>query len=174
MLRVAFLSVLLVACAAFAGGSTDSLKVDLDAVVEQGTVSPVDGITSAGQPDEAAFSVFADSGYVAVIDMRTAGEDRGLDEPQVVEELGMEYVSFPIGRNDLKLEKAGELDELLERFDGPVLLHCGSANRVGALLALREFLESGDAEIAMQLGKEGGLKSLEGEVQEALDAAASY
>ena len=30
-----------------------SLKVDLDQVVEFGTVSPVDGVTSAGQPDEA-------------------------------------------------------------------------------------------------------------------------
>jgi hypothetical protein len=47
-----------------------SLKVDLDKVVELGTVSPVDGITSAGQPDKAALEVFADVGYATVIDMR--------------------------------------------------------------------------------------------------------
>ena len=170
MLRLVCLTLLLVAMAAFAGGTTDSLKVDLDDVVEQGKVSPVGGMTSSGQPDKAALSVFADSGYVAVIDMRTPGENRGLDEPETVKELGMEYVSFPIGKNDLTLEKAGELDVLLEQFDGPVLLHCGSANRVGAMLALREFRDSGDAEKAMQLGKEGGLKSLEGAVEEVLES----
>jgi hypothetical protein len=59
-------------------GAVSTLKVDLDAVVESGTVKPVDGVTTAGQPDEAAFQVFADNGYVAVIDIRTAGEDRGI------------------------------------------------------------------------------------------------
>ena len=57
---------------AFAG--VTSLKVDLDQVVELGTVSPVNGVTSAGQPDEAALQVFADVGYVAVIDIRGADE----------------------------------------------------------------------------------------------------
>jgi hypothetical protein len=57
-----------------------SLKVDLDKVVELGTVSPVDGITSAGQPDKAALEVFADVGYATVIDMRAEDEDRGFEE----------------------------------------------------------------------------------------------
>jgi hypothetical protein len=64
-----------------------SLKVDLDKVVELGTVSPVDGITSAGQPDKAALEVFADVGYATVIDMRAEDEDRGFEEPEFVEEL---------------------------------------------------------------------------------------
>ena len=34
-----------------------SLTVDLERVVELGTVSPVDGITSAGQPDKAALAL---------------------------------------------------------------------------------------------------------------------
>ena len=169
MLRHACLPLLLVASAALAGGATESLKVDLDDVVERGTVSPVDGISTAGQPDEAAFSVFADSGYVTVIDMRTAREDQGLDAPQVVADLGMEYIAFPIGRGDVNLDRAGEFDALLEQVKGPVLLYCGSANRVGAMLALREFRASGDAEKALQIGKEAGLKSLEGAVREVFE-----
>jgi hypothetical protein len=42
---------------------------------------------------------------------------------------------------------------------------------VGALLALRDFLASGDAEQALQTGKDGGLTRLEGKVRDALEAA---
>ena len=72
-MRQVVVLLMLVLSVAYAGEPAESpLKVDLDKVVEQGEVSPVDGITASGQPDEAAFSVFANSGYVAVIDMRTA------------------------------------------------------------------------------------------------------
>lgn len=157
------------ACAAEPAAS--GIKVDLDAVVAQGEASPVDGITSAGQPDRAALEVFANSGYAAVIDMRTPGENRGFDEPAAVEDLGMGYVAFPIGAADITLDKAKELDELLATYDQPVLLHCGSGNRVGALLALREFLASGDPELALEKGRDGGLTGLEGRVREVLDEA---
>jgi len=50
-----------------------------------------------------------------------------------------------------------------------VLVHCGSGNRVGALLALRASLDGADDEKALALGREGGLSSLEGVVRERLD-----
>ena len=151
--------------------STAGTHIDIAAVVEAGEVAPVNGITAAGQPDEAALQVFADSGYTAVIDMRGPGEDRGLaDEAATVEALGMQYVAFPItGRDAIGLDKAKELDALLEGIDGPVLLHCGSGNRVGALLALRHSLRGADDEAAIQLGKDSGLTGLEGLVRERLE-----
>jgi len=155
--------------AAWADADTaPELKVDLAAVVSTGEVVPVDGMTSAGQPDEAAFGVFAKQGYTTVIDLRTEGEDRGIDEPEVVEGLGMEYISLPIGRDDINLENAQFLDRLLESADGPVLVHCGSGNRVGALLALRESLNGADDEAALEYGRKGGMTGLEGTVKEAL------
>ena len=146
-----------------------SLKVDLDRVVELGTVSSVDGITSAAQPDEAALEVFADAGYATVIDLRGEGEDRGFDEAAVVEELGLHYVSLPIeGKDDISFDNARKLDELLQEYPGPVLVHCGSGNRVGALLALRASLAGKDDESALELGRTGGLTGLESVVQERL------
>jgi len=145
------------------------LKVDLDTVVSTGEVKPVDGLTSAGQPDAAGFKVFADQGYTTVIDLRTAGEDRGLDEPAVVESLGMDYVHLPIDRDGINFESAKTLDSLIEAADGPVLVHCGSANRVGALLALRKSLEGADDETALEYGREGGMTRLEGRVKAVLE-----
>ena len=152
-------------------GAVSSLKADLDAVVESGKVRPVDGVTTAGQPDERALRVFADNGYVAVIDIRTAGEDRGLDEPIVVEELGMEYILMPVsGKNGITFENAERLEQLVDSYDAPVLVHCGSANRVGALFALNVYRETGDIEKALDAGRTAGMTRLEETVREVLEA----
>jgi uncharacterized protein (TIGR01244 family) len=144
-------------------GSTSTLHVDVEAVVARGTVTPVDGVTSSGQPDQAAFEVFSDSGYVAVIDMRGEKEDRGMkDEQSAIKKLGMEYVLLPIEDEDaINFENAAKLDKLIASYDGPVLVHCGSGNRVGALLALRKSLNGASDEDAFAYGKDGGLTSLE-------------
>lgn len=150
-------------------GAVTSLKVELDQVVEHGTVSAVDGITAAGQPDREALEVFADVGYATIIDLRGAGEDRGFEEAAVVEELGMHYVSLPIeGRDGISFDNARKLDALLQEYPGPVLVHCASGNRVGALLALRASLDGADDETALALGRKGGLTQLEGIVRERL------
>ncbi len=146
-----------------------SLKVDLKQVVELGTVSPVDGITAAGQPDKAALEVFADAGYATVIDMRAEDEDRGFDEAAFVEELGLHYVAFPIASEDaISFDNARKLEELLQEYPGPVLVHCASSNRVGALLALRASLEGADNDQALEMGREGGLTRLEDIVRKRL------
>jgi len=143
-------------------------KVDLQQVLATGEVTPVAGITPAGQPDAAALEVFAKNGYAAVIDLRTVGEDRGLDEQAVVEGLGMQYVAMPIGYEGITFENAGTLDKLLAEYDEPVLLHCGSSNRVGALLALRAARNGASDVEALEIGRRAGLSSLEPSVRQAL------
>jgi uncharacterized protein (TIGR01244 family) len=154
-----------------AGEGGPSVLADLDQVRKEGTVAPVDGITSAGQPDEAALKVFADSGYTLVIDMRGSDEDRGVENFEgVVEGTGMSYVPFPIeDRSEISFDKAKELDALLQDADGPVLIHCASGNRVGALLALRKSLSGASDEEAIAYGKDAGMTRLEPVVRERLN-----
>jgi uncharacterized protein (TIGR01244 family) len=148
-----------------------TMKVDLATVVNDGAVEPVDGMSAAGQPDKAAFEVFASAGYKTVIDMRTEREDRGLDEAAVVTELGMTYINMPVaGLDAISFDNARELDKLLSEVDGPVLLHCGSANRVGALLALRQSLDGATDEDALEYGRAGGMTRLDERVREVLDS----
>jgi uncharacterized protein (TIGR01244 family) len=146
------------------------LKVDLGAVVELGQVRPVEGLTAAGQPDEAGFRVFAENGYAVVIDLRTAGEDRGLDEPAVVEALGMDYINLPIGRGGITFANAKALSAMIDAYDQPVLVHCASANRIGALFALSEYRKTEDLEMALAAGRAAGLTRLEPLVRKILDA----
>lgn len=148
---------------------TTSLHVDIDAVVKSNSVTPVDGLTSSGQPNEQALQVFSDGGYAAVIDLRGAEEKRGFDEQKAVEALGMDYVLLPIEDEDaINFDNAAKLDELIASYDRPVLVHCGSGNRVGALLALQKGREGADAEAAVAYGKAGGLTRLEEHVRKQL------
>ena len=153
------------------GDAQTGVYVDVAAVAAGASPWPVDGLTAAGQPDEVALKAFADAGYVAVVDMRAPEEDRGMaDEPGVVEALGLDYVAFPIsGEDAINFDTARQLDALLESYDGPVLVHCASSNRVGALLALRESLRGADKDAAVAYGKGAGLTRLEPRVREVLD-----
>ncbi len=119
---------------------------------------PADGAVSTAQPDADTLHIAAEAGYVAVIDLRGPEEDRGLDEKATVAELGMTYMSLPVvGNAAINYANAAELDRLLTQVDGPVLLHCGSGNRVGALFALREKLHGASDEQALETGRAAGL-----------------
>lgn len=145
------------------------LKADIDDVVDVGAVRPVDGITSAGAPSEEALRIFRDSGYAAVVDLRGDGEKSG-EERDMVESLGMDYVALPVsGEGGVTFDNARRLDELIDAATGPVLVHCASGNRVGALLALRASLGGASDDMAIAIGREAGLASLEPVVRERLD-----
>jgi uncharacterized protein (TIGR01244 family) len=105
---------------------------------------PLEDLATAGQPEEEHLMRLAEAGYKTVIDLRTSEEDPGFDEPGVVRRTGMEYVNIPVGHESIE-------DETFERFRGlmkdperrPVLVHCSSANRVGALLIPYLVLDEG-------------------------------
>ncbi len=131
---------------------------------------PLENVTTSGQPASESLQALAESGYSTVIDLRGAQEDRGIDERSIVEDLGMAYFSLPVnGASGVTFENAEVLDRLLSQVEGPVLIHCGSGNRAGALLALREKLNGADSEAALALGREAGLTGLEPTVKERLE-----
>lgn len=132
--------------------------------------NPLPGITTAGQPDEASLKSLAEAGYATVIDLRSDAEDRGFDEQSVVESLGMNYISIPVsGAGGVSYANAALLDQSLSGIDGPVLVHCASSNRVGALLSLREKMHGASAADALELGLAAGLSSLRPVVEEQLN-----
>ena len=85
----------------------------------------------AGQPSEEAFAELARRGVTLVVNTRTPAEfeDRDevpFDEEEVVEKLGMTYVSIPLGGDDHPYEPAAveRLAEALAENDGPAVIHC--------------------------------------------------
>lgn len=133
-------------------------------------IGPATGDVSSGQPDAVQLETLAGKGYVALIDLRGPGEDRGFDEVAAAEAAGLEYSPLPIANTEaVTVENARKLGELLDSFDGPVVVHCGSGNRVGALVALLEADRGASAEEALEAGRAAGLTRLEGVVKERLE-----
>jgi uncharacterized protein (TIGR01244 family) len=97
---------------------------------------PLEYVATAGQPTEQHLNRLAEAGYKTVVDLRTPEETPRPDEwGSVVRRTGMEYVNIPVGHKDIDNETFDRFRELMR--DGghrPVLVHCSSANRVGALL----------------------------------------
>ncbi len=130
----------------------------VSALVDGDSELPTSGYLSTGQPTRELLERAAAAGYAAVIDLRGKDEDRGLDERAATEALGMTYVSIPLSTPaDATLGAAAEVAGLLRGFDGPVLLHCASGNRVGALFALNAAADGATDEEALAVGKKAGL-----------------
>lgn len=125
--------------------------------------SPLEGVATAGQPDEKHLRSLAEAGYKTVIDLRTTEEDRGLDEEEIVQEADMEYINIPVGHETIDNETFGQFRQLMADSERrPALVHCSSANRVGALLIPYLILDEGKSrEAAVKIGEEVGLSSEE-------------
>lgn len=120
----------------------------------------------AGQPDAAGFREAAAQGVAAVLNLRPDAE-MDWDEAGLVTQLGLDYKQIPIaGPGDINEPNAKVLNEWLDQFEGkPVLVHCASSNRVGALLALGASLRGASDEDALELGRAAGLTKMEPLVQ---------
>ena len=132
----------------------------------------MDGVLSGGQPSPEQIAAAAQGGYRTVINVRTESEPGFAWERGAVESHGMHYVHIPIsGAEDLTRESVERVDAALReaRDRGPVILHCGSGNRIGALLALRAaWLQGVDPQAALDYGLATGLTGLEPATREIL------
>jgi protein tyrosine phosphatase (PTP) superfamily phosphohydrolase (DUF442 family) len=107
-----------------------------------------DSFATGGQPTENAFAKVAASGFRSVLSLRTSGE--GIDlkkERSLVEKTGLRYFNIPVVSSAPRAEQAEEFIKLVkEKSNHPMLIHCASANRVGAFMMIYRVLEQGWSE----------------------------
>lgn len=133
---------------------------------------PMAGVLSGGQPTPEQIEAAAKAGYRTVINMRGETEPGFEWEAEMVEKLGMTYEHLPVtGKDSLSRERIEHIDSVLTAAlqNGPVLLHCASGNRIGAVMALRAvWLEEMDPEQALAYGRASGMTGAEGVARELL------
>jgi uncharacterized protein (TIGR01244 family) len=110
-------------------------------------------------------------GFHTVVDLRTEAEGT-LQEKAAVEELGLRYVSVPVTAATLSLDDVKAVAGVLaDPAAGPVLLHCASSNRVGAVYGVIQRLEGKTLAEAEAAAREAGLTS--GPMAEAMKRVAA-
>lgn len=93
----------------------------------------------AGQPDSVTFQWLAEQGVTLVINIRTDQEmekhnKEKFDEIALVKQLGVEYVSIPVGGNvGYRPSHVYKLANVLRSHEGKALIHCTRAGRVSYL-----------------------------------------
>jgi len=125
--------------------------------------NPEANVFASGQPTQEQLQLLAKSGVKHIINLRPSTE-QDWDEGAYVKSLGMEYHNIPVaGADGVTSANAKQLNDLLGSLNGqPLLVHCASSNRVGALRALSASESNGAAlESAITTGKTWGLTSLE-------------
>lgn len=121
----------------------------------------------AGQPKPADLQELAHRGVRHVVNMRHDSEPIGYDERAAVEALGMTYEHRPWnGVGQLDDQVFADYRAIFSRAQEPTLVHCGSANRVGAVWIAWRVLDGGvELERAVDEARRVGLKSAEYEAK---------
>lgn len=89
----------------------------------------------SGQPSKEALEELSRRGFKTVISLRHEAEER-FDEASLCEQLGMKFIRLPISSpNDMDRKLIQTACTILRsaKPEAGVLLHCASANRVGAV-----------------------------------------
>jgi uncharacterized protein (TIGR01244 family) len=117
----------------------------------------------AGQPTESGLREAADREIAVVVNIRPESEMKSkvdFDEPAVVGEIGIDYVTIPVTPDTLSRSQVRRLHEVLTENEGNMLIHCGSSNRVGGLWALYlHQYESLPLDQALERGRQAGMTS---------------
>lgn len=133
---------------------------------------PLPGVITGGMPSDENLSAAKALGFKTVVSLLPATEAG--NEAERAERLHLGFVSIPIaGPDDLTEEHAKTLAAVLaDPARRPLILHCASGNRAGALLALEAFyVEHVPAPAALELGIEAGLTKLRPVVEARLGIA---
>jgi uncharacterized protein (TIGR01244 family) len=148
-------------------------KADSNVLIDiPNACTPAAGLCTGGRPSEAHLREARARGIRTVVNLCPHSEPCGYDEPALVQSLGMHYVNIPIaGAADLTTENARLLTAAIAEAGPkhPVLVHCASGNRVGALFAIKaRRIDGAGVEEALAIGRSAGLKAMEPAVRQLL------
>ncbi len=127
-------------------------------------------VLTGGQPSPGQYDAMAKNGYKTVLSLRTP-EEPGAEASAIgVKALGMTYLNVPIaGAAGLTRENVQKFSDALARAEGPVVVHCASGNRVGAMFGLKaHWIDGASAEEALAIAKAAGVTGLEEELRRLL------
>lgn len=156
----------LIVLTAFASCTTTNLQTEVPQLAD--AVSPASGVVAAGRLKPEDIARLKEAGIAHVIDLTPDAETPEFDEANAVRSAGISYSNLPLrGAADLTRENVIAFDQMMRNAERPVLVHCASGNRVGAMAALRAaWIEGKSEEDAIAIGSAWGLKGLEPQVRE--------
>jgi len=117
------------------------------------------GLAVGGQPSPQALARLKEMGFRTVVNLRTEQEG-GKDEEKAVRAAGLAYVWVPVSAATFSAADVDAVARVVDDPDSsPVLLHCASSNRSGAVWAVLQARRGRPIEDAEADGRAAGLSS---------------
>ncbi|MDP6923679.1 MAG: sulfur transferase domain-containing protein [Candidatus Scalindua sp.] len=135
---------------------------------------PLDSVLTGGQPTFDQIKQAAETGFKAVVNLRT---DKELPDPAQeltwVEGAGMKYFHIPVSVSEgFTPQKTKVFADVLSKSENyPLIIHCKSGERVGAMFALKAFhIDEKEIDEALLIGQMAGLSKLAPTVKKILES----
>jgi uncharacterized protein (TIGR01244 family) len=149
---------LLAALAATSVSAQVPERMDAEAIPNYTLVRP--GLATAGAPSPEALAQLGRLGFRTVINLRVEMEPGVKEEAEIVRKQGLTYLHVPITPASFSLEDVNAVSKALDDPNAaPILFHCASANRVGAVWTVLQVRKGKSYEAALLEGKQIGLSS---------------
>jgi uncharacterized protein (TIGR01244 family) len=118
-------------------------------------------VACAGDTPHDAFATLSHMGFTSVVNLRLAQEPGVAGEDEIVADAGLHYFHLPLDPAAPAFGVAERfLDIVADTANQPVYIHCASANRVGAVWAIKRVVQDGwTRQQAIAEGQHIGLKS---------------
>jgi uncharacterized protein (TIGR01244 family) len=104
-------------------------------------------VSVGGQPTQDELKKLAQEGFKTIVNLRTEGEE---DQPltpdaegKQVDELGMDYVHFPVSKDAMSPELEDDFRQRLPSLTAPVFIHCDTGKRAGAFVMIDKAIQEG-------------------------------
>ncbi len=131
-------------------------SVDPSVIVNYRVVAP--GLATAGLITPAGLPQLKTLGFKTILNLRTEQEGAKQEEAAVKAQ-GLRYEWVPVTADTLSLEDVAKVEKVLDDPSAaPILLHCASANRVGAVWAVIQVRRGKSPAVALEEGRQIGLK----------------
>ena len=94
-------------------------------------------ITVAGQIAPEQLKQAAQEGFKSVLNLRASGEEGFLpDEEKQAKAAGLTYVNIPVKKEEISDELTSQVLKEIDELPKPVLVHCASGMRAGAMACM--------------------------------------
>jgi uncharacterized protein (TIGR01244 family) len=123
-----------------------------------GVITPINaGLAIADQIAPAQLQQISGAGYLTILNLRSPDEDGFLhSEQSLVELLGLRYIHIPTQATAFILELAREVLQQIEELPKPILLHCDTGARSGAIAFMHVAIQQG---ISLELAFEQAVQN---------------
>ncbi len=128
-----------------------------------------DGYVVGGLPSKQQFDAAYAAGFETAMSLMANDEDGILDIAPYASSLGVRYIRFTVGKDDLSESMAWQFASTLGMLSRPAIIHSANGERVGAMFALVAFfVDEVSVEEALTIGKQAGMGSLEAHLRTVL------